>query len=139
MVEVCEQTKSKNDMLDQSIEQYKEVYIKARREFDKVINVCVSKACSVHHANELRRVWGGILEAKLVHLAGAALVDLDEEMAAMAAMAEVTAEMAEAITDDVEAVGHPTILPIMAILVQEEGARRQAGQISMQVKYRFLA
>ena len=39
MVEVCEQTKTKNQMLDQSIEQYKEVYIKARREFDKVINV----------------------------------------------------------------------------------------------------
>ena len=39
MVEVCEQTKTKNDMLAQSIDQYKEVYIKARREFDKVINV----------------------------------------------------------------------------------------------------
>ena len=39
MVEVCEQSKTKNQMLDQSIEQYKEVYIKARREFDKVINV----------------------------------------------------------------------------------------------------
>ncbi|KAI5123889.1 hypothetical protein M0805_005705 [Coniferiporia weirii] len=38
MVEVCERTKSKNDMLVQSIEQYKEVFIKARREFDKVIN-----------------------------------------------------------------------------------------------------
>ncbi|THH02191.1 hypothetical protein EW145_g6782 [Phellinidium pouzarii] len=37
MVEVCERTKSKNDMLAQSIDQYKEVFIKARREFNKVV------------------------------------------------------------------------------------------------------
>ena len=40
MVEVCERSRTKDDMLEQSIAQYKEVYIKARREFDKVINVC---------------------------------------------------------------------------------------------------
>lgn len=41
MVEVCERTKTKTAMLDQSIEQYKEVFIRARREFDKVISVCL--------------------------------------------------------------------------------------------------
>lgn len=39
MVEVCERTKTKNDMLVQSIEQYKEVFVKARADFHKVINV----------------------------------------------------------------------------------------------------
>ncbi|TDL26071.1 prokaryotic type I DNA topoisomerase, partial [Rickenella mellea] len=42
MVQVCERTKSKNDMLVQSIDQYKEVYVIARREFDKVIS-CVRR------------------------------------------------------------------------------------------------
>ncbi|KAH8119439.1 prokaryotic type I DNA topoisomerase [Phellopilus nigrolimitatus] len=39
MLAVCERTRSKNDMLAQSIEQYKEVFVKARREFDKVVSV----------------------------------------------------------------------------------------------------
>jgi DNA topoisomerase III len=39
MVQVCEGTKSKNDMIDHSIVQYKEMFITARREFDKVISV----------------------------------------------------------------------------------------------------
>lgn len=39
MVEVCEGTKSKNDMLEQSIEQYKEVFIRAKNEFNKIVDV----------------------------------------------------------------------------------------------------
>lgn len=39
MIEVCEQAKTKQQMLEQSIEQYKEVFIKARREFDKIVTV----------------------------------------------------------------------------------------------------
>lgn len=41
MVQVCEGTKTKNDMLAQSIDQYKEMFIIARREFEKVITVCL--------------------------------------------------------------------------------------------------
>ncbi|KAL5524020.1 hypothetical protein ACEPAG_8193 [Sanghuangporus baumii] len=37
MTQVCERTKSKHEMLEQSIEQYKEVFIRARREFDKIV------------------------------------------------------------------------------------------------------
>lgn len=43
MVEVCERTKTKEQMLEQSINQYKEVFVKANREFHKVISV------SKHH------------------------------------------------------------------------------------------
>ncbi|KAF4597991.1 DNA topoisomerase [Pleurotus pulmonarius] len=37
MVQVCEKNKTKHDMLNQAIEQYKEMYIIARRDFDRVI------------------------------------------------------------------------------------------------------
>ncbi|KAF8134539.1 DNA topoisomerase [Boletus edulis] len=37
MVQVCEGTKTKDGMLAQSIEQYKDMYVMAKREFDKVI------------------------------------------------------------------------------------------------------
>ena len=41
MVQVCEGVKTKNDMLMESIGQYKEVFIRAKREFDKVVTVCL--------------------------------------------------------------------------------------------------
>ena len=43
MVQVCEGVKTKNDMLMESIEQYKEVFIRAKREFDKVVTVILNK------------------------------------------------------------------------------------------------
>lgn len=39
MVRVCEGTKSKAEMLTESIEQYREMYVLAKREFDKVVSV----------------------------------------------------------------------------------------------------
>ena len=39
MVQVCEGQKTKNDMLVESIDQYKEVYILAKRDFQKVMQV----------------------------------------------------------------------------------------------------
>jgi DNA topoisomerase-3 len=39
MLQVCEGTKSKQDMLAQSIEQYKDMYVRARGEFNKVVSV----------------------------------------------------------------------------------------------------
>jgi DNA topoisomerase-3 len=40
MVRVCERTKTKADMLEEAITQYKEMFIITRREFEKVIGVC---------------------------------------------------------------------------------------------------
>lgn len=42
MVQVCEGTKTKHDMLSESIEQYKDMYIRAKGEFNKVVSVSVS-------------------------------------------------------------------------------------------------
>ena len=39
MVQVCEGQKPKNDMLVESIDQYKEVYILAKRDFQKAMQV----------------------------------------------------------------------------------------------------
>jgi hypothetical protein len=39
MVQVCERAKTKADMLAESIGQYKEMYLRARGEFEKVLSV----------------------------------------------------------------------------------------------------
>lgn len=39
MVQVCERAKTKNDMLQESIEQYKDMYLRAKGEFAKVVTV----------------------------------------------------------------------------------------------------
>jgi DNA topoisomerase-3 len=39
MLRVCEGTSTKGDMLEQSIHQYKEMFVMAKREFAKVISV----------------------------------------------------------------------------------------------------
>jgi len=36
---ICDGVKGKGEVLDTTIEEYKEVYIKAKREFDTVVNV----------------------------------------------------------------------------------------------------
>lgn len=41
MVQVCEGNTSKREMLDRSIEQYREVFLRARGEFDRVISVSI--------------------------------------------------------------------------------------------------
>lgn len=41
MVQVCDGAKTKNDMMEQSIHQYKEMYVRAKREFNKVISVSI--------------------------------------------------------------------------------------------------
>ena len=39
MVAVCQGTKSKNDMIIEAVEQYKDMYVRARANFAKVISV----------------------------------------------------------------------------------------------------
>lgn len=39
MVNICEGTMTKNDMLIQSIELYKEMYIRTRAEFERLVTV----------------------------------------------------------------------------------------------------
>jgi hypothetical protein len=39
MVQVCEGTKTKNDMIEEAIQQYKEIFVKAKRDFNKVVSV----------------------------------------------------------------------------------------------------
>jgi DNA topoisomerase III len=39
MIQVCERRKTKNDMLIENIEQYKDMFIRAKRDFNKVMDV----------------------------------------------------------------------------------------------------
>lgn len=39
MVQVCRRLKTKDEMLDESVQQYKEVFARATREFERVIEV----------------------------------------------------------------------------------------------------
>jgi DNA topoisomerase III len=39
MVQVCQGTKTKGDMLEETIVQYQEMFMIARREFEKVVSV----------------------------------------------------------------------------------------------------
>lgn len=39
MVAVCQGTKSKNDMIIEAVEQYKDMFVRARANFTKVISV----------------------------------------------------------------------------------------------------
>ena len=39
MVQVCEGTKTKNEMLIENVERYKEIYLKTKREFQKIVTV----------------------------------------------------------------------------------------------------
>lgn len=41
MVQVCEGVKAKQIMLEESIEQYKDMYVRARSDFAKVVSVSV--------------------------------------------------------------------------------------------------
>jgi hypothetical protein len=39
MVQVCQRSKTKHQMLEESVEQYRQVFAKATAEFEKVVNV----------------------------------------------------------------------------------------------------
>jgi DNA topoisomerase III len=45
MVAVCQGTKSKNDMIVEAVEQYKDMFLKARTNFDKVVTVMINVNC----------------------------------------------------------------------------------------------
>jgi DNA topoisomerase III len=47
MAAVCQRTKSKNDMIVEAIEQYKDMYVKAKANFAKVISVISGVASNV--------------------------------------------------------------------------------------------
>jgi DNA topoisomerase-3 len=42
MVAVCQGTKSKNDMIVEAVEQYKDMFVRAKANFEKVTSVLLS-------------------------------------------------------------------------------------------------
>jgi len=45
MVAVCQGTKSKDDMIAEGVDQYKDMFIRARANLDKVIAVMINISC----------------------------------------------------------------------------------------------
>jgi hypothetical protein len=43
MIAVCQGTKSKNDMIVEAVDQYKDMFVRARANFDKVITVMINE------------------------------------------------------------------------------------------------
>lgn len=56
MVQVCDRAKSKDDMLTESIEQYKDVFILVRRDFERVVQVSGRKMPLFFNINHLQSV-----------------------------------------------------------------------------------
>ena len=51
MVEVCQGTKTKNDMLAEALEQYQDMYVRARANFAQVVDVRSSHPSTLVHAD----------------------------------------------------------------------------------------
>lgn len=51
MVQVCESNRTKHQMLEQTIEQYREVFVRARNNFQRVIEVILVPAFLVQIRN----------------------------------------------------------------------------------------
>lgn len=60
MVQVCEGTKTKNDMLEEAIQQYKEIFVKAKRDFNKVVSV----GCYICESRSAVRVYTTTLSSE---------------------------------------------------------------------------
>jgi DNA topoisomerase III len=45
MKDICEGRRTKNDVVQQSIEKYQEVFIKANREVNVLVQVCPCRQC----------------------------------------------------------------------------------------------
>ena len=94
MVQVCERTTSKNDMLQTSLNQYKHMYMIARREFDKVATVgLTTRPHPAWTFMLLHRVLGDtlvqvLLEGQEVVKEGQAVVAEEEEEVAVVVVEE---------------------------------------------------
>ena len=105
MVQVCERTTSKNDMLQTSLNQYKHMYMIARREFDKVATVgLTTRPRPAWKFMLLHRVLGDtlvqvLLEGQEVVKEGQAVVAEEEEEVAVVVVEEVVVVVEEVVVE----------------------------------------
>lgn len=63
MVAVCQGSKTKNDMIVEAVDQYKDMYVRAKASFAKVISVIMDVSCIERRSRLTRvRVFGSILK-----------------------------------------------------------------------------
>jgi hypothetical protein len=103
MVQVCEGSKSKNDMLEEAIEQYKEIFIQAKRDFNKVVSVSAILPFLTLFVNWIChwvvRAYRDILKEKINMVETVEMVVVAEEAVVVAAAAaeEVARVVREAV------------------------------------------
>ena len=68
MVEICQGAKSKNDVLAESIERYKEMFMKTKIEFQKLLQVRLVSRISNALVLTSYRLWAIVSTAKVLFL-----------------------------------------------------------------------
>lgn len=97
MVAVCQGTKSKNDMIIEAVDQYKDMFVRARANFAKVISVIMNVSC-LERCLRLTpiRVFENILKEMVdqmeAEITGRAVLHLGGMGALLVEMAEVAEE-----------------------------------------------
>ena len=78
MVAVCQGTKSKNDMIVEAVDQYKDMFVRARANFDKIIAVMInvnSMSCSrLTHIRVFEGILKGMEDQMEVEIMGRAVL-----------------------------------------------------------------
>ncbi|KAJ7282890.1 prokaryotic type I DNA topoisomerase [Mycena rebaudengoi] len=109
MVQVCNGTKSKNDMLADSIEQYREMFVVVRGQFNKVTTVlCVG--ISMERAGTMEAVQAAVAVAAAVALLVGEVVVAEQEAAAPAA--------GEVLGVETEVVGSPEVAGVHLLVAE---------------------
>jgi hypothetical protein len=127
MVEVCQGNKSKHDMLQESIEEYREMYVIARNNFNKVIDVSCSLLLLLSTRDSCCRVFAGSCSCKMRTLAQVPVADGGVAVDVAGAAAEAaggTTVMTTTMAWAEEAVAEAVARGVAAQVVGEHEARR---------------
>ena len=135
MVAVCQGTKSKNDMIVEAVEQYKDMFVRTRNNFAKVTSVILSHDTSTTKPIRLtlgpHRVFANISSEGMADLPKAGIITVlhhhQAEMAVLVAAAAAVVVVAEttALIMAAEMTGTAVLPPEPEEKVEEAATRRE--------------
>lgn len=131
MVAVCQGTKSKNDMIVEAVEQYKDMFVRTRNNFAKVTSVILSHDTSTTKPIRLtlgpHRVFANISSEGMADLPEAEIITVLHHQAEMAVLVAAAAAVAEttALIMAAEMTGTAVLPPEPEEKVEEAATRRE--------------
>lgn len=131
MVAVCQGTKSKNDMIVEAVEQYKDMFVRTRNNFAKVTSVILSHDTSTTKPIRLtlgpHRVFANISSEGMADRPEAEIITVLHHQAEMAVLVAAAAAVAEttALTMAAEMTGTAVLPPEPEEKVEEAATRRE--------------